>query len=108
MRPILAAIASGTDPLAPLPPATFHRTLEDMISCPKCQATYMLVVDYDWAVSMHFAGESRRHMAMLKKAIFLEHGADHPTTHFETNGVTITRHARPAPPPVAPLPPHVM
>ena len=89
---IIAAIRSGTDPVAPLPPATFHRWLEDPIYCPKCEATYMLVADYDWAISRHFEDESRRHIALLRKTIFRGHAVDHRITHFETNGVAVTGH----------------
>lgn len=96
---IIAAIKSGTDPQAPLPQATFHRTLEDPIYCPRCQATYMLVVDYDRAVGHHFHEESRRHVTMLRKAVFTDHATDHHTTHFETNGVTVVRHSPPRPKP---------
>jgi hypothetical protein len=95
---ILAAIRSGTDPVAPLPPATFHRTLEEPIHCPKCEATYMILADFDWAVSRHFETESRRHLTMLRKAVFQDHALDHRTTHFETNGVIVTAHAAPKPP----------
>jgi hypothetical protein len=105
---IIAAIQSGTDPVAPLPPGTFHRTLEDPIYCPKCAATYMLVTDYDWAVSRHFAEESRRHLTMLRKAVFSGHGTDHRITHFESNGVIVVSHTKPAPPPLAPMPRHIM
>jgi hypothetical protein len=96
---IIAAIRSGTDPIAPLPPATFHRTLEDPIICPKCEATYMLVLDYDHAISRHFATESRRHLQMLRKAVMLGHSTDHRITHFETNGVVVTNHPTPKPAP---------
>jgi hypothetical protein len=92
---LIAAIKSGTDPVAPLPPASFHRTLEDPIYCPKCDATYMLIVDYDWAISRHFDDESRRHLSMLRKTIFRGHSAGHRITHFETNGVTVTAHTAP-------------
>lgn len=102
-RQILVALQTGTDPLAPLPPAAFHRTLEDPIYCPKCQATYYLLADYDWVTSRHFEEESRRYIAMLKKAIFLEHTTDHRTPHFETNGVVITRHTPPRPEPIPEL-----
>ena len=95
---IIAAIRSGTDPTGPLPPATFHRTLEDPIYCPKCEASYNLVVDYDQAVSRHFEEESRRHLTMLRKAIFAGHSTDHRITHFETNGVVVTSHAKSKPP----------
>jgi len=92
---LIAAIKSGTDPVAALPLATFHRTLEDPIYCPKCDATYMLVVDYDWAISRHFEDESRRHLALLRKTIFRGHLAGHRITHFETNGVTVIAHTAP-------------
>jgi len=100
---IIAAIRSGTDPLAPLPPATFHRWLEDPITCPKCEATYMLVLDYDQAVARHFDSDSRRHLTMLRKAVFLDHSLDHRTTHFETNGVAVTHHTPNPPTSLEPL-----
>jgi hypothetical protein len=100
---IIAAIRSGTDPIAPLPPATFHRTLEDPIHCPKCEATYMLVLDYDHAIARHFDADSRRHLTMLRKAVFLDHALDHRTTHFETNGVVVTSHTPTPPPSLEPL-----
>jgi hypothetical protein len=99
---IIAAIRSGTDPAAPLPPAAFHRWLEDPIYCPKCEATYMLVVDYDHATSRHFGNESRRHLAILRKAVFQGHSTDHRVTHFETNGVVVTSHTPPTPIPLEP------
>ena len=105
---IIAAIRSGTDPVAPLPQAAFHRTLEEPIYCPKCEATYMLVVDYDWAVSRHFENESRRHIALLRKTIFRGHSHGHRITHFETNGVVVTHHAAPAPVVLPIPPPHIM
>jgi len=103
MSQIIAAIKSGTDPLAPLPPATFHRTLEEPLYCPKCEATYMLVADYDWATSRHFERESARHIALLRKTIFRGHAADHRITHFETNGVAVTLHTPPPPVSLEPL-----
>jgi len=105
---IIAAIRSGTDPVAPLPPAAFHRTLEEPIYCPKCEATYMLVVDYDWAVSRHFESESRRHITLLRKTIFRGHSHGHHITHFETNGVVVTLHAAPVPAVLPAPPPHIM
>jgi len=96
---IIAAIRSGTDPAAPLPPAAFHRWLEDPIYCPKCEATYILVLGYDDAISRHFANDSRRHLQMLRKAVMLGHSTDHRISHFETNGVVVTSHATPKPPP---------
>lgn len=108
MSQIIAAIKLGTDPLAPLPKATFHRTLEEAIYCPKCEATYSMIVDYDWAVSHFFEEESRRHIAMLKKAVTMGHGHGHRVTHFETNGVIVTRHLPPEPKPMLPMPKVVM
>jgi hypothetical protein len=102
-RHVLTAIRSGTDPIAALPPASFHRTLEDPIYCPKCEATYFLVVDFDWATSRHFAEESRRHLSMLRKSIFQGHADDHRSTHFETNGVVVTSHVKPRPEPTPSL-----
>jgi hypothetical protein len=100
---IMAAIKTGTDPLAPLPRATFHRTLEEQIYCPKCEAAYSLVVDYDWAVSHFFERESRRHLAMLKKAVMMGHSVDHRATHLECNGVVVTSHQPEPPPAVVPV-----
>jgi hypothetical protein len=94
----LAAIQLGTDPVAPLPRATFHRTLEEPLYCPKCDATYSLIADYDWAISRHFEEESRRHIALLRKTIFRGHSAGHRITHFETNGVVVTAHQKAADP----------
>ena len=99
----IAAIRSGTDPVAALPAAAFHRWLEDPIYCPKCEATYVLVVDYDQAISRHFENDSRRHLAMLRKAVMLGHATDHRITHFETNGVVVTAHTPPPPQPLEPL-----
>jgi hypothetical protein len=93
----IAAIRSGTDPVGPLPAGSFHRWLEDPIYCPKCEATYMLVVDYDHAISRHFDESSRRHLSLLRKAVFQGHGTDHRVTHFETNGVVVTSHIKPKP-----------
>ena len=99
----IVAIKMGTDPVAPLPRAAFHRTLEDPLYCPKCDATYSLVADYDWAVSRHFEEESRRHISLLKKTIFRGHGAGHRITHFETNGVVVQAHVKGADPMDLPL-----
>ena len=55
----------------------------------------MLVVDYDQAVGRYFERESRRHMAMLRKAVMMGHTTDHRVTHFETNGVVVTSHVKP-------------
>jgi hypothetical protein len=93
----IAAIRSGTDPVGPLPSGSFHRWLEDPIYCPKCEATYVLVVDYDHAIGRHFDENSRRHLSLLRKAVFQGHGTDHRVTHFETNGVVVTSHTTPKP-----------
>jgi hypothetical protein len=98
MRHTIAAIRSGTDPIAPLPTASFHRWLEDAIYCPKCDVSYQLVVAYDWAVSKYFQEEARRYFSLLRKAILQGHSDEHRTTHFETNGVGVTRFSPPTPP----------
>ena len=98
-RNILVAIKSGTDPIAPLPAAAFHRTLEAPLYCPKCEATYFLIADYDWAISRHFEEESRQHLTLLRKTIKFGHDHSHRITHFETNGVVVTRHTRSGPQP---------
>jgi hypothetical protein len=104
MSLILAAIRSGHDPIAPLPPASFHRWLDDPILCPKCDASYNLVCDYDQAVGRFFEIESRKLILMLRKAIFLGHGNGHKVPHFETAGVVVTSHI---PPKVHPEPPSI-
>jgi len=108
MSQVMAAIKLGTDAVVPLPKATFHRTLEESIYCPKCEATYSVVVDYDWAVSHFFEEESQRHLSMLKKAVMMGHSVGHRVTHFETNGVIVTRHLPPEPKPMLPMPKVVM
>jgi hypothetical protein len=97
MRHHIAAIKLGTEPIGPLPEAGFHRTLDEPIYCPKCDATYSLLADYDWAISRHFAEESRSHIQMLKKTIFRGHGVGHRITHFESNGVVVVAHTKPEP-----------
>ena len=95
---VLAAIRTGTDPVGKLPEAAFHTQLEEQLHCPKCDATYNLVCDYAASIGRHFAEESRRHILMLRKAIFLGHSNDHRVSHFETRGVIVTSF----PPPPAP------
>ena len=97
-RQILVAIKSGTYPIVPLPAAAFHRTLETPLYCPKCEATYFLIADYDWAISRHFEEESRQHLMLLRKTIKFGHDHGHRITHFETNGVVVTRHTGPEAP----------
>ena len=97
MMPLtIAAIRVGTDPVGKLPEASFHRWLETQLLCPKCDATYNLVCDYNAATGRHFAEESRRLILMLKKAIAMSHGNDHRISHFETSGVVVTSFANAA------------
>lgn len=85
----IAAIRSGTDPLAPLPEAAFHRWLESTLGCPKCNVSYNLVVPYDQATSRWFDEESRGPIRMLTKAIHMGHSTGHRVSHFETSGVIV-------------------
>jgi hypothetical protein len=99
----LAALRSGTDPQGPLPPGAFHRTLEAQLNCPKCDATYNLIADYDQSTSRFFPEASRPLILMLKKAIFMGHANNHRITHFETSGVTVREiTTTPGPQPPAP------
>ena len=95
MSLVIAAILSGHDPVGKLPEAAFHRTLETQIHCPKCEATYNLVVDYEAAIGRFFEEESRRPIMMLRKAIMLGHSNGHRVVHFETAGVVVTSHTLP-------------
>ena len=85
----IAAIRSGTDPVGKLPPASFHRTLESQILCPKCDVTYNLVVDFEQATSRWFPDESRALITLLRKEVFMGHSTNHQVTHFETSGVIV-------------------
>ena len=87
---VIAAIRTGCDPIGQLPEAAFHRWLDDPIVCPKCNATYNLVCDYNAAIGRFFEEESRRSILLLRKAIFLGHGDGHKVPHFETAGVVVT------------------
>jgi hypothetical protein len=104
----LAAIKLGSDPVGPLPPASFHRTLETWLYCPKCEAAYSLVAPYDWTMERHFEDESRRYIMLLQRAITRGHGAGHRITHFDTNGVAVTAHSKGEPIELPPLPRHIM
>jgi hypothetical protein len=95
MSLVIAAIRTGHDPIGKLPDAAFHRTLENQLVCPKCDATYNLVVDYNASVGRFFEEESRRPILMLRKAIMLGHGNGHRVVHFETAGVVVTSHTVP-------------
>lgn len=99
---ILAALRTGTDPVGTLPVASFHRWLEEQLTCPKCDATYNLVCDYDASIGRHFEEEARKPIQMLRKAIFLGHGDGHRVSHFESSGVVVTSHVLPTPAPAAP------
>ena len=101
---VLAAIRTGHDPVGKLPEASFHRWLEQQLTCPKCDATYNLVTDYYAALGRHFEEESHRPILMLKKAILLGHFNGHRVAHFETAGVVVTSFPPPAPVPVPPRP----
>jgi hypothetical protein len=92
MHHVIAAVRSGTDPIAPLPPGAFTRTLEEPVYCPKCDAYYLLIADYEASVNKFFPQETRRHISLLRKAVFQGHSTDHRVTHFETNGVTVISH----------------
>ena len=85
----IAAIRAGTEPVGKLPEAAFHRTLEMQLGCPKCDVSYSLVVDWEWATGRFFEEESRGPIGMLKKAIFMGHGSGHRVTHYETAGVVV-------------------
>jgi hypothetical protein len=92
MSLVIAAIRTGHDPVGKLPEAAFHRTLEMQIVCPKCDATYNLVVDYNLSIGRFFEEESRRPIMMLRKAVMLGHSNGHRVAHFETAGVVVTSH----------------
>jgi hypothetical protein len=96
MKQRIAAVRSGSDPVVALPSAAFHRWLEDPIICQKCDATYNLVVDWDWSNDRFFEEESRQMIRLLRKAIWMSHGEGHRASHFETSGVIVVRHVHPS------------
>ena len=96
MAKTIAAIRSGTEPVGKLPEGAFHKWLEDPLRCAKCDVTYNLVADWDWATSRWFAEESRSPIRMLKKAIQMGHGSGHHVTHLETAGVVVRTVTLPA------------
>jgi hypothetical protein len=55
----IAAIRSGSDPVRKLVGRSFHRALETQLICQKCDATYILMVDYDQSNDRWFPDESR-------------------------------------------------
>jgi hypothetical protein len=85
----IAAIRSGTDPIRKLIGGSFPRSLEEQLICPKCDATYNLLVDWDQSATRWFADESRPLIKLLAKAIFMGHSTNHRVTHFETAGVVV-------------------
>jgi len=85
----IAAIRSGSDPVRKLTGGSFHRSLETPLICPKCDATYNLMVDWDQAADRWFPEESRPLIKLLAKAIFMGHSTNHRVTHFETAGVVV-------------------
>lgn len=95
----IAAIRSGFDPIRKLTGSSFHRTLETQLICPKCDATYNLIVDWDHSANRWFPEESRPLIKLLAKAIFMGHSTDHRVTHFETAGVVVESVTAPQPQP---------
>jgi hypothetical protein len=91
----VAAIRSGTEPMGKLPEAAFHRTLETQLGCPRCDVTYNLVADWEWASERWFEEESRPPIRMLKKAIMMGHATGHRVSHYETAGVVVKSYTAP-------------
>jgi len=89
LKQTIAAVRSGTEPEGRLPEGAFHRTLETALCCPKCDASYNLVVGWEWASMRWFEEESRGMVRMLKRAIQMGHATGHSVTHFETSGVVV-------------------
>ena len=90
MAATIAAVKTGHDPVGKLPESAFHRQLDQQIVCPKCDATYNLIVDYEVSVGRHFEEESRRPIMLLKKAVMMGHADGHKVAHFESSGVVVT------------------
>ena len=85
----IAAIRSGSEPVRKLSQSAFHRWLETPLTCPKCDVTYNLAVDWDQSTDRWFAESSRPLITLLKKAIMMGHTTGHRITHFETEGVIV-------------------
>jgi hypothetical protein len=85
------------EPIGKLPIASFHRTLETPILCPKCDVTYNLVVDFEQSTSRFFPDDSRPLITLLRKAIFMGHSTDHRISHFQTAGVIVESFTLPQP-----------
>ena len=88
----IAAIRTGHDSVGALPYGAFHTTLDRQLVCPKCSASYNLVVDYATSVGRFFERDSHRLILMLQKAIHLGHANGHRVAHFETAGIVVTSH----------------
>ena len=86
----LAAVRSGTEPVGALPSGSFPTTLDTQVICPRCDATYNVIADWDQANDRWFGERSQPLIRMLKKAIMLGHADEHRVTHFETEGVVVT------------------
>jgi hypothetical protein len=93
----IAAIRSGSDPVRKLSFGGFQRWLETPLSCPKCDATYNLAVDWDQSNDRWFSETSRPLITLLKKAIMMSHTTNHRITHFETEGVIVESITAPEP-----------
>ena len=85
----IAAIRSGSEPVRKLSSGSFQRWLETPLSCPKCDATYNLAVDWDQSTDRWFPETSRPLITLLKKAIHMGHSTNHRVAHFETEGVIV-------------------
>jgi hypothetical protein len=93
----IAAIRSGSDPIRKLRVTTFARILEQSLSCPKCDTTYNLAVDWDQSNDRWFPETSRPLITLLRKAIHMGHSTNHRVTHFETEGVIVESITAPQP-----------
>ncbi len=85
----IAAIRSGTEPVGPLPPAAFHRWLDQPIGCPRCSVQYHMVRGWDHTTSRFFERESQPLVRLLTKAVLMGHADNHRVSHFETAGVVV-------------------
>ena len=86
----IAAIRSGTDPIGKLPPGAFHRWLDEPINCPKCDASYNLVAEWDQATNRwpSKTAPAATSSSSAKPSSWAT-STDHRVTHFETSGVIV-------------------
>jgi len=89
MKLKLAAIRSGTEPVASLPGGTFHRWIDPPLTCPDCDVTYNVAAEWDHAVDRFFEDQATPLIRLLKKTIALGHVHGHRMTHLETSGVVV-------------------